>query len=245
VKKETISQKNENASVNSDKKESTADEKPAEAPKEASSAGTSAAAATTPTPASKPQPVSSNNNQVSSRPSSNNTVASTPTSTSAPAPSPAPTPAPAFDPEDYVEGRLLSLINAERARVGVAALASNGLLNQAADIRVAEEAIVPTFSWTDHTRPNGSTFDTVYPQLGYTGYTAWGENLVWGYKPAFSYTTANLDAIAQQMFTSWKNSSGHYKNMISSTYNQTGFGVKLVKYGNYIYYFAIEDFARR
>lgn len=166
-------------------------------------------------------------------------------------PTPAPAPAPVWngiystaDAQDYIEGRIVSLVNAERARVGKGSLTAVSQLNQAADIRVGEEAI-PSFSGTDHTRPNGTSFDTVFPQVGYTGCSAWGENLVYGYQNNFTYNSANLNTLAQQMFDWWKNSPGHYTNMISGNYNQTGVGVKFVISGGRLYWFGIQDFARR
>jgi uncharacterized protein YkwD len=132
VKKETVSQKNENSSVNPDNKDqSTVDEKPSETPKVADNSAATSATPVTPTQNTQPS-----SGTVTPTPVKKSTPTSTPTSAPAPAPTPIPAPAPAFDPEDYVESRLLALINAERARVGVGALASNGLLNQAADIRV-------------------------------------------------------------------------------------------------------------
>lgn len=146
--------------------------------------------------------------------------------------------------ESYVEGALLSLINAERSRVGVGQLAFNGQMAQAADIRANEES---DFSMTsqNHNRPDGRSFDTVFAEVGYSGYTSWGENLVYGYQSLPELNKTNLDTLANKMFTNWKNSSGHYDNMIRSTFNQTGFGVNLVSQSGRFYYFGIELFARK
>lgn len=145
--------------------------------------------------------------------------------------------------QTYVESIILSLVNAERKRVGVGYLTSVSQLAQAADIRVGEEAIIG--GAPDHTRPNGSNFSTIFAQVGYTGYTAWGENLTWGYQAQFTYNKTNLDYIANRMYTNWKNSPGHYANMIKSTYNQTGIGIKLTNQNGRTYWRGIQLFTKK
>jgi uncharacterized protein YkwD len=202
--------------------------------------------------------------QTTPDPSTSKPTAKAPAVASAPKASPAPVrtytapkvnapasnPAPAVtngvyslaDAQNYVEGRILALVNAERASKGVGGLTSVALLAQAADIRAGEEASAAS---PDHTRANGTTFDTVYKQVGYTGYSAWGENLAWGNQPCFSFTAANLDALASKMFTGWKNSPGHYENMIRSSFNQTGLGVVLKVSGSQLYWTGIQVFAKK
>jgi uncharacterized protein YkwD len=145
--------------------------------------------------------------------------------------------------QTYVESIILSLVNAERRRVGVGTLTPVPQLAQAADIRAGEEAVIG--GAPDHTRPNGSNFSTIFAQVGYTGYTAWGENLTWGYQAQFTYNKTNLDYIANRMYTNWKNSPGHYANMIRSNFNQTGIGVKLTNQSERTYWWGIQLFAQR
>lgn len=177
----------------------------------------------------------------------------TPAATPAPAPvkrniAPTPAaPAPSVPPvsnADYVENRILVLVNAERASKGLRPLSYNSTLAYGADIRVQEESIL-SFVGTDHTRPNGTAWSTVLSQIGYTGYSSAGENLAWGYKGAFPLTTTNLDSLANQLFTQWKNSPSHYSQIINPNYNQTGIGVTIIIQNGRLYYFGEELFGRR
>lgn len=145
---------------------------------------------------------------------------------------------------EYVEGQILALVNAERRSKGLSVLSYNATLSRAADIRVAEESIL-SFVGTDHTRPNGTPWSTVLSQVGYTGYLAAGENVAWGYKSAFGLTAANLNGLANQLFTQWKNSPSHYAAMIKPEYNQTGIGVNIIIQNGRLYYFGEELFGRR
>jgi uncharacterized protein YkwD len=142
-----------------------------------------------------------------------------------------------------VESRLFTLINAERTRVGVAPLSYNAALGYAGEIRVGEESNL-SFAGEDHVRPNGTSFSTVFHQVGYY-WTRCGENLIWGYKPPFSFSGSNLNNIANQMFTGWKNSPDHYVNMINANYRETGFGVRLINANGHTYYFGIQEFGTR
>lgn len=188
-----------------------------------------------------------------STPKTSTTPTVTPTPTPKPAPTPAPTPTPVPSTpsvyseaaaEEYIENVIHNLVNAERVRVGKSPLTHIASLRQAAGIRAVEESDL-TFTTQDHKRPDGRSFVTVYPEVGYTGYTAWGENILWGYQPIMTFNTVNLDTLANKMFTSWKNSPGHYANMTSSTFNQDGVGVNLVISGGRLYYFGAQNFARR
>lgn len=79
----------------------------------------------------------------------------------------------------------------------------------AANVRAVEMAYSTKFS---HTRPNGSSAMSVLNEMGIK-YMAAGENIACG------QTTAS--AVSK----SWKNSSGHYENMISGDYSKIGIGV--------------------
>jgi len=146
--------------------------------------------------------------------------------------------------ESYMNSVMLQLVNTERAAHGLAAFSYNNQLAQAANIRVLEES-VPSFVGVDHVRPDGRTFDTVYAQVGYTGFRTAGENLVWGYVPPVTFNQAELYALASQMFTTWKNSPEHYVQIISSAYNQTGISINLMNLNGHTYYFGIEEFGQK
>lgn len=146
--------------------------------------------------------------------------------------------------QDFIEDEVLRLVNAERASKGLSALSFDTKLRQAADIRVGEESII-SFSGINHNRPDGSSFSTVLAEVGYAGATMWGENLVWGYQSTITFNEVQLKALADKMFTNWKNSPGHYANMIKAEYNQTGIGVSLINQNGRTYWFAAQLFTRK
>ena len=71
----------------------------------------------------------------------------------------------------------------------------------------------------DHTRPNGERFFTILPFFSIEYSTA-GENIAWNYQSAASVVEG------------WKNSEGHYKNMINSNFNKLGVGLCDIENGN-------------
>jgi uncharacterized protein YkwD len=167
--------------------------------------------------------------------------------TTTPAPAPQPSSAnisTVAGAQSYVASRIFTLVNSERASKGLGALRYQSQLGSAADIRAGEEAIL-SFVGTDHVRPNGTSFSTVFGQVGYTGYTMVGENLAWGYMPQFAFNQTNLDNLASKIFTQWKNSPSHYAAMIRPEYNQTGVGVVIKLVNGRLYYFATQEFGRR
>ena len=104
---------------------------------------------------------------------------------------------------------ILAETNAIRAGVGSSSLTENATLTQVAMFRAAEMANSSVLS---HTRPNGLSCFSVYAIYSYV-YTSVGENLAWN--------SENLRSPVED----WKTSEGHYKNMVSTSYNQIGIGV--------------------
>lgn len=99
------------------------------------------------------------------------------------------------------------ITNKYRLLVGVSPLKHDLSLEEAANVRAKE--ISNTFS---HTRPNGTTCFTILSDLGISYGTA-GENIALGYKTP------------EDVMEGWKNSSGHYQNIISSKFNKIGIGI--------------------
>ena len=100
---------------------------------------------------------------------------------------------------------VVRLVNAERAKYGLPALAVNTNAENAAKIRAEE--ITHSFS---HTRPNGSSCFTVAKELSFT-YRSAGENIAYGQRtPA-------------EVVNAWMNSEGHRANILNSSF--TGIGV--------------------
>ena len=101
---------------------------------------------------------------------------------------------------------VVRLVNAERAKEGLAALQMDSSLNSAAQVRAKE--IVTSFS---HTRPNGSNCFTALSEAGIK-YNGSGENIAYGQKtPA-------------EVVNAWMNSAGHRANIMSSKFTKIGVG---------------------
>lgn len=104
---------------------------------------------------------------------------------------------------------VLRLVNEIRAEVGAAPLTLDTTMCQAATMRAVEMNYSHKFS---HTRPNESSCFSVLKFYGIS-YSAAGENIAAGY--------GNPQAVVN----GWKNSEGHYKNMINSSFRKLGVGL--------------------
>ena len=103
---------------------------------------------------------------------------------------------------------VLRLTNEIRAEAGVGPLTLDTTLCKAASMRSLEMDYAQLFS---HTRPNGSSCFTTMEYFG-CSYTTCGENIAAGYgSPA---------AVVE----GWKNSPGHYANMINPNFTKLGVG---------------------
>ena len=108
--------------------------------------------------------------------------------------------------ESQYISEVVRLVNAERAKEGLAALQMDSSLNSAAQVRAKE--IVTSFS---HTRPNGSSCFTALSEAGIK-YNGSGENIAYGQKtPA-------------EVVNAWMNSAGHRANIMSSKFTKIGVG---------------------
>lgn len=110
--------------------------------------------------------------------------------------------------KSYVE-QVVTLVNIERAKVGLPALNMSEDLNRAAQIRARET--VQSFS---HTRPNGSSFSSVLKENGIS-YRGAGENIAWGQRTPEAVVNA------------WMNSEGHRANILNKNYTSIGVGYHL------------------
>ena len=118
---------------------------------------------------------------------------------------------------DKIE-RIVELVNEERAKDGVAPVTLNETLTDAAMLRAEE--ITEQFS---HTRPDNTSCFTVLKDYN-IGYYACAENIAAG--------NSTADATMNQ----WVNSSGHYNNLMNSTYTEIGVGVVYAPDSEYGYY---------
>lgn len=118
-----------------------------------------------------------------------------------------------YEPDDSREWKanilMLSLVNAERAKYGIAPLTTReDLWSRVAMVRAAE--IDQYFS---HTRPDGRPWWTVLDEAGFDSDCLAGENIGYGY------------GNEQAVFNAWMNSEGHRENILRETFASlaTGF----------------------
>jgi len=119
-----------------------------------------------------------------------------------------------------VEIDFLDLVNAERASLNKNPLTANSALGNAAYLHSKDMGDNNYFA---HTSLDGRTFDQRIAAAGYTNYYSAGENI------AYAYGSPS----AAQVFAMWKNSPGHYANMIGD-FKDAGLGVYTIN--GYTYY---------
>ena len=117
-----------------------------------------------------------------------------------------------FDQNEYAALReyalrVIELVNAERAKAGVAAIAESDLLYAAASVRAAE--LDTLFS---HNRPDGSLCFTVFSDFSISSKTR-AENIAAGQKSP------------ENVVDAWMKSDGHRKNILNPDYCNIGVGV--------------------
>lgn len=112
---------------------------------------------------------------------------------------------------------VLNLTNEYRSEVGLNNLKLDKNLCIAASVRALEMSYTGKLS---HIRPDGAKCFVVLKDLG-INYTNAGENIGDGYIDAESVCQA------------WKESEGHYKNIVSSKYSKIGIGVAKSLEGRY------------
>ncbi|PQP82277.1 serine protease [Paenibacillus sp. PCH8] len=104
--------------------------------------------------------------------------------------------------------QVVKLVNAERAKAGLGALASDALLDKVAVAKVKD---MSNNNYFDHQSPTyGSPFDMM-KQFGVT-YSYAGENIAKGQKTP------------QEVVTAWMNSEGHRANILGKNFTKIGVG---------------------
>lgn len=113
-----------------------------------------------------------------------------------------------------IENEIFNRVNELRASVGVAPLTRSNALTQSALVRSKEMLSSGIF---EHTRPDGTSFQTAIDQAGYK-WSRIGENIAYcsGY---------SIDQLADVFFDGWKNSPGHYANMVKPEFTQIGIAI--------------------
>jgi uncharacterized protein YkwD len=106
-------------------------------------------------------------------------------------------------------GRILQLVNTERANAGLAALTRNALLDAAA---LAHATDMRNNNFFDHAGSNGSSVGDRATAAGYV-WTAIAENIGQG------------DTTPDDMMNLWMNSTGHAANILGSAYTEIGIAI--------------------
>lgn len=113
--------------------------------------------------------------------------------------------------DEYASTReiILTTTNGYRTEVGSPKLTEDKTLSIMATIRAMEMAYSGQFS---HTRPGNKPFETLWKDYDNRAYTYAGENLAKDFKSDYSTCKG------------WRESDGHYKNMINSRFTKIGIG---------------------
>lgn len=120
---------------------------------------------------------------------------------------------PTIDEEKDIGAMIVDLVNKLREKLDISAVVESNQLMEIAKTRASDLPILYS-----HTRPNGDNCFTLYKERHYE-YTEAGENI--GYIKARGTTFQNASAI----FLQWKNSAGHYANLINPEYTEMGVGI--------------------
>ena len=142
----------------------------------------------------------------------------------------------------YLDHNLLSeemlrLVNEERVRIGRRPLKWSNALYNFAKVRsteLANNGHIRFFNEKNESMPHtrdatGKKWYTILADTKYANDTA-GENTA-GYAMSRNvYSMFSEKFIAEELFEQWKNSRGHYENMISEEYKYFGFSVQFSKF---------------
>jgi fibronectin type 3 domain-containing protein len=121
--------------------------------------------------------------------------------------------------QNSTETEFINILNAHRITLNENTLAVNSNLSTAAYLHSKDMAENNYFS---HISADGRTFDQRIIAAGYTNWTGLSENIAYYYGSPDATTIYNM----------WKNSAGHYANMIGN-YTDAGLGVYTLD--NYTY----------
>lgn len=113
-----------------------------------------------------------------------------------------------------IEDDIFARVNELRASIGLPAYTKNNMLKGSAYIRSKE---MYDYSYFEHTRPNGTDFQTAIEEVGYN-YTYAMENI----GELNGYSSSQY---AETLFTAWKNSPPHYDAMISAKCDEIGIAI--------------------
>jgi uncharacterized protein YkwD len=104
--------------------------------------------------------------------------------------------------------RVIDLVNVERQNAGLAPLTANAALT-----RSAQDYSVVLADGSCFGHSCGSSLEQRLDQVGYTGRTAWAENIAWG------------QGSPEAVMAAWMGSAGHRGNILGADYRDIGVGL--------------------
>ncbi|MCS7023011.1 MAG: CAP domain-containing protein [Gemmataceae bacterium] len=117
------------------------------------------------------------------------------------------------------EAEIIRLVNQERARAGLPALAVSGRLNQAAYLHTLDMVTISDrygpFTAHQHTL-FGTTRPTIIDRLDAAGYDQWSRSFSYGENIAFGYTSPAA------VMAAWMSSPGHRANILNPNFTEIG-----------------------
>ena len=149
---------------------------------------------------------------------------------------------------ERIKQEFLNLVNLERTGKQLNQLTLNSELDRVAAIR--DDEIQELFS---HTRPNGELYYSLVEKSAYP-YVIVGENIcMTSHVGSGSYTAADkwvasdaqIEAVAAWTFTLFKNSPGHYANMVHTDYEECGIGISYKVENGIPYFYTAHIFGAR
>ena len=132
---------------------------------------------------------------------------------------------------------MLKLVNAERNRLGKKSLVYGEHLQQGANLRAYEQAMIGHLrtNGKPHTRPNNTTFRTAFTYLNNDRQSEMeqtlGENIA-QYSASNLYQVTSEKDMAEKLYEQWRKSPGHYANMISDDYKYIAFTARVGQTNN-------------
>ena len=115
-----------------------------------------------------------------------------------------------------IESEIIRLVNVERARHGLPALAVSGQLNFAADLHSRDMAARRTMAHELY----GTAQPLPTDRLDAAGYDDWTYSYAWGENVAYGYGSAAA------VLNAWMNSPGHRANILGSSFTEIGVSVR-------------------
>lgn len=137
-----------------------------------------------------------------------------------------------------VYDEMYRLVNEHRNNNGLKSLAVDSVMEECA---YGKSKHMSDNNYFSHSY-EGKYWWNIYPEK-YENACAIGENIIKSYiNPNKLYTKEECKAIANRLFESWKNSSGHNANMLSENFEAIGFGIYVNSSG---YLYGTQEFIKR